>query len=35
MPDLYVKAEKNVLSELINILLDNARNIAIKMGKCR
>ena len=33
MPDLYVKAEKNVLSELINILLDNARKYCDKDGK--
>ncbi|MEY8530685.1 sensor histidine kinase [Lactobacillus taiwanensis] len=35
MPDLYIKAESNILSELINILLDNARKYCDKDGEVR
>ena len=35
MPDLYVKAERNILSELTNILLDNARKYCDKDGEVK
>lgn len=35
MPNLYVKAEKNILSELTNILLDNARKYCDKDGEVK